>query len=486
LVGKAHCLEHAQQPHARLTYVTQSKVCSHFSIRMDRYFRVVGPKDELDAFEKLASEAGLTVQRQQIYRASTRPQQIAEALQIVSSQQGRPIVAAIAATIEAALAQKSSRRVTITTIEEDVFGQFDVRGYTTEALVSLLPNCRELLVYDGASQFRFPPPDHLQSESDLDERDIIGFERVKGETEEFEHVLNRFKIQIAPGAPLEKMCFSLLDLVSGKYTIGDTMEDLRIAYRPALGLHDLIRRVVRMQHHPDFAALVDHLRLLNTGTVVQNAVAPTDQVAAKIFELLVGLLCLETGTDTRLDGPVHSYGDNPDILTLQDRRLWGFACKVLSGRSPKTMFDRLKEGIEQIAHSPAEVGCVIINLKNQIDHDKLWPMLNANEYATGKETPTYGAWGNLRDAVKVLHKQAAECHRNFIIENGPTNVRNLLIGKKSIPGALLYLQSACQVQLVEGPGMTVLRYFYLMDEEVSAADAATFNRLNDALHHHVT
>ena len=264
------------------------------------------------------------------------------------------------------------------------------------------------------------------------------------------------------------------------------MEDLRIAYRPAFGLHDLIRRIVRLQNHSDFPVLVEHLRLLNTGTVAQNVAAPTDQVAAKIFELLIGLLCLEIGTDTRVDGPVHSYGDNPDILTRLNGRIWGFACKVLSGRSPKTMFDRLKEGIEQIETSPAEVGCVIINLKNQIDHDKTWPLLNADKFAAGKETPTYGSWTDYRAPVELLHKHARECHSDFLAENGARNVRKVLTGKKSIPGALLFLQTITSVQFVEGPTNTVLRYFYLMDEEVSDADAAILDRLNDAVHHHAT
>jgi hypothetical protein len=453
---------------------------------MDRHFLVFGPKDELDAFENIASDAGITVKRQEIHQFSTGPQNATEVLQLIFSKEGATIFVAIAAAIKAALALRSSRRVTITKIEHGRVIALDARGYTSADLSDLLPTCRELIVHDEENTERFPLPDRLATEADLDKRDRIDFEQIKSETEEFERVLRRFNIQIVAGSPLERMCFSLLDLVSGKYTIGDTMEDLRIPYRPAFGLHDLIRRIVRLQNRPDFPVLADHLRLLNTGTVAQNITAPTDQVAAKIFELLVGLVSVEIGTETQLDGPIHSYGDNPDILTRLDGRLWGFACKVLSGRSPKTMFDRLKEGIAQIEKSPAEVGCVIINLKNQIDHEKTWPLLNAEKYAARTETPTYGSWGDYRAPVELLRNHAREVHADFIADNRAENVRQLLIGKKSVPGALLYLQTATSVQFVEGPTNTVLRFCYLMDEEVSDADRATLDRVNDAIQHHAT
>jgi len=453
---------------------------------MQRHFLVFGPKDELDAFEKIASDAGITVKRQEIHKFSAGAQNVSEVLQLIFSKEAATIFVAIAAAIKAALKLKSSRRIRITKIENDRVVALDASGYTKEQLAELLPTCRELIVFNEESIRDFPLPDRLQSDKDLDKRDKIGFEQVKSETEEFERILNHLNIQIENGSPLENMCSDLRDLESGKYTIGDTMEDLRIRFRPAFGLHDLIRRIVRLQNQPDFPFLADHLRLLNKGTVAQNVVAPTDQAAAKIFELLIGLVCVEIGTETRLDGPLLSYGDNPDTLTRLDGRRWGFACKVLSGRSPKTMFDRLKEGIEQIENSPAEVGCVIINLKNQIDHEKMWPMLNAKKFATGEETPTYGSWIDYRAPVELLRHHARELHRDFIAENGAENVRNMFVGKKSIPGALLYLQTATAIQFVEGPTNTVLRYSYVMDEELSDADLATLARVNDAIQHHAT
>lgn len=326
--------------------------------------------------------------------------------------------------------------------------------------------------------------EHLPSEKDLDPRDVWSFEQVQRETEELERILGRFGITILPGSPLEKMCLSLLELEERRRSGGDTMEDLRIAYRPAFGLNDLVRRVVRLHNHQDFRVLVGHLRLLNSGTIAQNISAVADQVAAKIFELLIGLICLEIGTNTCLDSPVRSYGDNPDILTNLDGRRWGFACKVPSGTSPITLFERLKEGIKQIERSPAETGCVIFNLKNYIDHDKTWPLNNPDEYAAGKETPTYRCWANLVSPLNILRANALECQRQLITVNGRENVRALFCGRKSISGALFFLQTTTALQFLEGPVNTVLGLFHLMNEEVSSVDAAVLNKLNDAMHHH--
>src|SRR5437588_3673218 len=197
---------------------------------------------------------------------------------------------------------------------------------------------------------------------------FTSFAQVQKEVEKFATILRDLGIDIKPSSPLEEMCLTLLGIEEQKKNAAliNPMEDIRILLRPALGLHDIIHRVIRLHRRDGFSNLLDHLRLLNSSTVAQNVAAPRDAIAAKIFELLMGLVCLEVGTKLELEGPVKSYGDNPDILIDLDGRRWGFACKVLSGSSPITMFDRLEEGVNQIEASPAEIGCTIINLKNQI------------------------------------------------------------------------------------------------------------------------
>jgi hypothetical protein len=101
----------------------------------------------------------------------------------------------------------------------------------------------------------------LLSEGDLDPRDIWPFDLVKREITECEKILNNFGITIATGSPLEEMCFSLLELKKDERFGINSPEDLRVRFRPAFGLYDIVRRIVRLHKHQDFPVFVDHLRL---------------------------------------------------------------------------------------------------------------------------------------------------------------------------------------------------------------------------------
>jgi hypothetical protein len=328
-----------------------------------------------------------------------------------------------------------------------------------------------------------PTPDDFPG---FDSRGFTSFARIQEEVEQFSQVLTSVGIDIEPGSPLEEMCLTLLSLEEKRRNdaLIDRMEDIRVRLRPALGLHDLLRRVTRLHPRPSFPNLTPHLRLLNSSTVAQNVAAPRDAVAAKIFELLMALVCLDVGTDVELDGPVESYGDNPDILVTLAGRRWGFACKVLFGWSPITMFERLEDGIRQVERSPAEVGCTIINLKNQIEHDETWPLVNPEEHATGKQTPTFGAWRNIQHPRDILLRLAQRRHEELVSVNGDEAIQSLLTGKKSIAGALLFLQTATALASPRGPVNSTVGVFSLMRlGDIDQRDLTALDRLNDAMHH---
>jgi hypothetical protein len=321
---------------------------------------------------------------------------------------------------------------------------------------------------------------------DLHPRAFTSFEEVSREVEEFEQVLASNGITIVPGSALEAMAYHLLELQrrrANPHTI-DPWEDIRQAFRPALGLHDLIRRILRVRRSPDFPRLLPHLRLLNRGTVAQNVSAPTDQVSAKIFELLIALVAIETGANVTLDDPDHSAGDNPDVLVTFAGKRWGFACKVLGGTSPLTLYDRLEEGIRQIGDSEAEIGCVVFSMKNQIDHDLTWPLMNPVEYRKRLETPTFGAWRNSDDAHQQFLALAAQRHEQLLEVNSTAATEALFLGKKTIPAALLVFQSATSIRLPVGPTFTFIGCLVLMDLfGVAEGDRRVFEELNLAFQH---
>jgi hypothetical protein len=80
---------------------------------------------------------------------------------------------------------------------------------------------------------------------------------------------------------------------------------------------------------------------------------------------------------------------------------------------------------------------------------------------------------------------AWEWQKQLVRINGGKNVLALFAGKKSIPGAIQFLQTTTGLQFQEGPVNTVLGLFELMmmNPHISPAEAIVLNKLNDAMHH---
>lgn len=219
----------------------------------------------------------------------------------------------------------------------------------------------------------------------------------------FEEVLRRFGIPIQPGSELEKACCSVLEVMgkSQNAHICDPQEDIRHEFREVLGIWVFLRQIVRLKDHACFPQFAPHLALLNKGTVVQNTQAPLCQEATnKIFELLFALALLDLSDDVVLDHPFSTKGDNPDVLATIDGQCWDFACKTIYGSSGKTFYDNLKKGVEQIEAAPkAQVGIVVMNFRNIINHEKCWPILNEVEYQNGAE-PIFSAYSQPEEFVR--------------------------------------------------------------------------------------
>jgi hypothetical protein len=56
-----------------------------------------------------------------------------------------------------------------------------------------------------------------------------------------------------------------------------------------------------------------------------------------------------------------------------------------------------------------------------------------------------------------------EKNGEMLKEIGPTNIQNLFVGKKSIPGAMVFLETATAVQSVDGPFVTTAGIPALME-----------------------
>jgi len=268
----------------------------------------------------------------------------------------------------------------------------------------------------------------------------------------------------------------------GKYPI-DPMVDTRSDHRKAIGLIHLAELIFRAQARGQIQTFIKHIELLPKCRFAQNDKAFSDDGSNKIFELLIGLACSEIGHNVSMDDPVKSKGNNPDVLVTIDDRRWGFACKVLNGYNPQSMFDRLEEGIDQIERSEAEIGCVVFNLKNVVDHDSFLPIMNAANYAAGTEEPRFGFFRERWPVEQKLKEVASEKHFNLVNECSPSQLGKLFLAKKTIPGSLLFIQTVVGVILGGKPVISNYGLLSLMRfGNILPRDAVVLDGLNDVMH----
>ncbi len=84
-------------------------------------------------------------------------------------------------------------------------------------------------------------------------------------------------------------------------------------------------------------------------------------------------LAITFGSNIALDHPVNSKGDNPDVMLDFRSQRWALALKTLHSGKPRTIYDNIKKAADQIEASSATHGLVILNVKNLLDYDALWP-----------------------------------------------------------------------------------------------------------------
>ena len=266
--------------------------------------------------------------------------------------------------------------------------------------------------------------------------------------------------------------------------ICNPQEDIRHEFREVLGIWVFLRQIVRLNDHVCFAQFAPHLALLNKGTVIQNTRVPLCQEATnKIFELLFGLALLDLSDEVVLDHSSSAKGDNPDVLATIDGQCWGFACKTLYGSSGKTLYDNVKKGVEQIEAAPkAQVGTVIMNFRNIINHEKCWSILNEDEYRNGAE-PIFSSYKSPAEFVaSQVSEVVTQKHNQIVAEIGLPNIMNLFAGKKALPGYLVYCPTCTGSDTIQGPVPRSANMLWIDGFGDVRAHQGVIERINSALH----
>lgn len=265
-----------------------------------------------------------------------------------------------------------------------------------------------------------------------------------------EALLRQHGVTIQPGSALEEAVLTVMQVSEYKKagTAPTSVGEFKKQYRTLIGCHELSSMILAVGEDSQFPALLPHLALLNQGQPLQNIPANgRDEAANKVFELYMGAVAMQCGTEVTLDDPSRSQGDNPDVLFTRDGKRWGIACKVLHGKSAEGFITNLKKGLSQIDASPADTGVVAFNLKNVLRHDEFWPETEDDALEGGMTLPA--AWSDPATPFHLLVRQLQQVGVELESHLPANYIPQLFAGHRSVPGYLLWGATASAV-IIDG------------------------------------
>ena len=261
---------------------------------------------------------------------------------------------------------------------------------------------------------------------------------------DFENLLHRHQMEIPVGSPLEGASAAILEMLEIRKdkAIHDKKVDCREKWRRGFFLADIARKALRAEAHAGFKNLLLHLELLlepsnfSQFSAIEASASPKEkEINNKVFELFVAVILFQICSNLRFDNPNNSKAGNPDAIGEYKKKNWGFACKVSHSENPLTFLDRVREGVEQIEKADVDHGLVIVNLKNLIPHDIIWPARRDKESGNW----TYEAFP-FRDGpaemIQIIFQKFEQ--QVYTLTGGRDAFVNEFAGKKAVPLVLMF------------------------------------------------
>lgn len=264
---------------------------------------------------------------------------------------------------------------------------------------------------------------------------FVSFLDADGICDRFLALLTRHNIQPSAGSSFEDELFSLTQLLEVTKNPGLVQGTQQVMLlRAAAGVRDFAAKVLSAEPLTEFAGFLPHLRLIAqtkfvAASLSQNmSSAYDDDTARKMAELYMGCLAAHVGTQVELDSPTAAKGDNPDVIFTatptvdrvgQPPEKWALAIKTIGTSQGQTIFERIKEGAEQIddPKCSAHKGLVVINAKNALDHQALWN----------------GPFSDLQAAMDALGNQLDSLADNANIDRPQSEWNEIFSGKVKRP-----------------------------------------------------
>jgi hypothetical protein len=263
---------------------------------------------------------------------------------------------------------------------------------------------------------------------------VFSFESSQELLFQFLELLKAHGIEVKIGSRLDKPAYSLLEVVQ-LYLGGTTDQEQAEPYQQQrlidlIGLQDFVAKIVGAKDHPEFPNLLPHLRKINEIEIRLNtSTRVTDQASHKVIELYWGAACMHIAERVSLEDPKGQKERNPDVLATLNATLWGFPCKSLFANKPETLRGALTKAICQIEVSPAKVGIPVINMQSIIPYDRVWPEGKSFDLLEEPLGILEGVGNRLKEQLLDSPEKEEE-------------IRSFFVGKKSIPGCLMFFQAA--------------------------------------------
>jgi hypothetical protein len=319
--------------------------------------------------------------------------------------------------------------------------------------------------------------------------ELVSFGAAEDLVQAFRRFLSDHDIPVPDDSELGIACASMTNILLRHWdaALRDPNADIRKEFRDALALHAFLDNILDARNHAGFPQFLEHLKNLTKGGVRQNQwTSILDRLAPKLFELLIGLAAMHIGSGITLDHPTKSSGGtNPDVIVTIEGARWAFACKMLNtydeGYPAKTKayFDNIKDGVRQINNADVDHGLVIVSMKNAIDHNKAWPLLNPDAFKNGA-SPEYGSHHTAAEITDYFASAARKFHHDMLDEQGMDNVHALFAGSKARPVAVQYLHTVAAVTCCDTTMATPLQFLFAKTDDLGRAVA---DKLNRALQH---
>jgi hypothetical protein len=288
-----------------------------------------------------------------------------------------------------------------------------------------------------------------------------------------------------PAPPVETAALAAIEMLeSFKKTVPhDNKKDYRNAWRQAIALGDILRKLENGARYPGFTSLWPHINLLlENCNFAQNTSHPKEDTDGdKVFELYTALLLLPLCSALEVDDPVHSAGGkNPDLIATIGGKRWAFACKVMHSDAPKSMLDRFEDGVRQIKAAKVDRGIIVISLKSVIPHDLMWPIVKCPD----TDDLIYTPWPDERHLTRYLLGMGTEYDQSDV---DATTLREAFVKRidddKVVPAVLLHLCTTAAVTKQTKPIPCMPRLLYgIILGEIPADAQVVLRNLNDSLH----